>query len=190
MLTLSGSCSPTTSAQIAAAAAAGHGCFRIDLVRMLDGDAAALEALLRDAAAAWSRGASVLVPSARGPDDGSIAALRLAAERRGIAGTELGPRIGAALGRALAVLVAALRPRRIAIAGGDTSGDAAQALGLRALTMLAPLAPGSPLCRAYAPGTPLDGLEITLKGGQVGGPAFFEDARRGRAASTAGGLAA
>ena len=113
----------------------------------------------------------------------SIGALRAAADRRGIAFPALGSRIGAALGRASAALVAALRPRRMAIAGGDTSGEVAQALGLRALTMVAPLAPGSPLCRACAPGTPLDGLEVTLKGGQVGGPDFFEDARRGRAAS-------
>ena len=55
------------------------------------------------------------------------------------------------------------------ISGGDTSGRAASALGIDALTAIAPIAPGSPLCRAHAPGG-FDGLEIALKGGQVGGP--------------------
>lgn len=186
LLTVSGSCSPVTATQIEAARQAGHAVLDIDLACLVAGDDAPLDALARAAAAAWSRGASVLVPSARGPDDPSIARLRAAIERLGHPAAQAGPRIGAALGRTLARLVADLAPARVAIAGGDTSGEGARALGLRALTMIAPLAPGSPLCRADAPGSSLDGLEITLKGGQVGGPDFFEDARRGRAPASRG----
>jgi uncharacterized protein YgbK (DUF1537 family) len=36
------------------------------------------------------------------------------------------------------------------------------------------LAPGAALCRAHAPGSPLDGLELMLKGGQMGGIDLFE----------------
>jgi ribulose-bisphosphate carboxylase large chain len=36
-----------------------------------------------------------------------------------------------------------------------------------------PARPGSPLCRGYAPESALDGLEIALKGGQVGGATYF-----------------
>ncbi len=50
-----------------------------------------------------------------------------------------------------------------------------------ALTLAMPLAPGSPLCRGHAPGRALDGLEIALKGGQVGGPAYFSRVRGGGA---------
>jgi uncharacterized protein YgbK (DUF1537 family) len=52
-------------------------------------------------------------------------------------------------------------------------------LGLEALTFLASLAPGVPLCRAFAPGSPFDGLELALKGGQMGGEEFFVRARDG-----------
>ena len=54
-------------------------------------------------------------------------------------------------------------------------------LGIDALTAIAPLAPGAPLCRAHAARPDRDGLEIVLKGGQVGAPDFFVAARRGGA---------
>jgi uncharacterized protein YgbK (DUF1537 family) len=65
------------------------------------------------------------------------------------------------------------------ISGGDTSGRAAAMLGIDALTAIAPLDPGSPLCRAHAPEGGLDGLEIALKGGQVGCPDFLVAVRQG-----------
>jgi uncharacterized protein YgbK (DUF1537 family) len=70
--------------------------------------------------------------------------------------------------------------RRVVVAGGDTSGHVAGALGIYALDMVAPIAPGSPLCRAYAADAAFDGIEIALKGGQVGKPDYFEHVRRGR----------
>jgi uncharacterized protein YgbK (DUF1537 family) len=48
------------------------------------------------------------------------------------------------------------------------------------LTFLAPTQPGAPLCRSHADDSSLDGLEIVLKGGQVGTPDFFEIVRSGR----------
>ena len=65
------------------------------------------------------------------------------------------------------------RVSRFAVAGGDTSGQVARAAGIEALEMTAPMAPGSPLCRVFAPGRPIDGTEIVFKGGQVGHPDFF-----------------
>ena len=50
---------------------------------------------------------------------------------------------------------------------------AASVLGVYALTAVAPIAPGSPLCRAHSSDPVLAGLEIALKGGQVGRPDFF-----------------
>ena len=61
----------------------------------------------------------------------------------------------------------------------DTSGHAASTLGVYALTAVAPVAPGSPLCRAHTDDTALAGLEIALKGGQVGRPDFFCAVKRG-----------
>jgi uncharacterized protein YgbK (DUF1537 family) len=71
--------------------------------------------------------------------------------------------------------------RRVCVAGGDTSSYAAQQLGIYALEMLVAIAPGAPLCRASAHESRFDGLEITLKGGQVGQAHFFGQIRAGRA---------
>ena len=47
-------------------------------------------------------------------------------------------------------------------------------MGIEAVEMIAPLAPGAPLCKAYAPGSAIDGLEVNFKGGQVGKEDYFE----------------
>jgi uncharacterized protein YgbK (DUF1537 family) len=58
------------------------------------------------------------------------------------------------------------------ISGGDTSGYATQQLGIFALSALAPTIPGASLFKAHADG-PMDGLELALKGGQMGSPDYF-----------------
>jgi uncharacterized protein YgbK (DUF1537 family) len=63
-------------------------------------------------------------------------------------------------------------PRRLA--GGDTSSHALEALEITALSYAGELAPGAALCRAHAPGSPLDSLELMLEGGQMGGMDLFE----------------
>jgi 3-oxoisoapionate kinase len=68
---------------------------------------------------------------------------------------------------------------RVVISGGDTSGHATAMLGVDALTAIAPVAPGSRLCRAHALDPARDGLQIALKGGQVGGDDFFCAVRDG-----------
>ncbi|WP_378144595.1 four-carbon acid sugar kinase family protein [Cnuibacter sp. UC19_7] len=62
---------------------------------------------------------------------------------------------------------------RLVIAGGDTSGYVAKALGIRALRLVRRLAPGSPLCSAVSDDPRIDGMELCLKGGQIGGPDYF-----------------
>jgi uncharacterized protein YgbK (DUF1537 family) len=73
----------------------------------------------------------------------------------------------------------ATKVQRVCIAGGDTSSFAARALGVEALEMWAPLTPGAPLCRAFAPDSPADGLEIVFKGGQVGAENYFGIVKHG-----------
>jgi uncharacterized protein YgbK (DUF1537 family) len=63
--------------------------------------------------------------------------------------------------------------RRAVLAGGDTSSHAVQQLGAYALTWAAELDPGAPLCRAWSDEPAIDGLELVLKGGQIGGVDFF-----------------
>jgi uncharacterized protein YgbK (DUF1537 family) len=91
---------------------------------------------------------------------------------------------GRALANALGTLLSRLLERvaldRFVVAGGDTSSASIKLLGIDALEMVAPLAPGAPLCRALAPGRPLHRRELVLKGGQIGGPDFFVQVRAGR----------
>ncbi|MGH8024323.1 MAG: four-carbon acid sugar kinase family protein [Limisphaerales bacterium] len=88
--------------------------------------------------------------------------------------------LGASLGRVLRGAQAQSPVRRLCIAGGDTSGHVARALGIQTLEMIAPLTPGAPLSRAFAPASPVDGCEIVFKGGQVGAENYFESVQRGR----------
>jgi uncharacterized protein YgbK (DUF1537 family) len=54
------------------------------------------------------------------------------------------------------------------VAGGDTSGWAVQALRPWALRWAGTLAAGVPLLRLHADDPRIDGLELMLKGGQMG----------------------
>jgi len=66
------------------------------------------------------------------------------------------------------------------VAGGDSSGAVAGALGIAALSIEAGLAPGAPLCRAWSEQPRRDGLQMVLKGGQVGAAGFYGAVRAGR----------
>jgi len=93
---------------------------------------------------------------------------------------EHGEEFGAALGNRLRELLLISGVRRIVIAGGDTSTHAVKQLGLNAITFAAPLTAGAPLCIGHAPGSQLDGLELVLKGGQIGPETFFAQVRDGK----------
>ena len=64
--------------------------------------------------------------------------------------------------------------RRIGIAGGDTSSHAVQALGLWGLSYQTTICPGVTLSRAHSPDPARNGLELMLKGGQMGEADLFE----------------
>ena len=178
---VSGSCSPVTAGQIAVAERAGFASIPLDATRAVD--EAAWERELGRAAeralAALGEGRDPLVFTARGPDDPAVAALRAAVATSGANAEAVNERIGAGLGRLLDRLLREAGLRRAVIAGGDSSGHATLRLGVYALTAIAPLAPGAPLCQAHSLDPALEGLELALKGGQVGAPDFFLAVKRG-----------
>lgn len=176
LLAISGSASKVSAAQIDAAVAAGFVELPVDPVGLL-ADPATVEALVDGATRELGEGRSVLLHTVRGPDDPRIAAIRAA---YGGAYGEAGRKLGEEMGRILAAVQARVGLRRLAVAGGDTSSQSVQVLGIDALEVAARLTPGVPLCRILAAGRPLDGVEIALKGGQMGGESFFEAVRRGR----------
>lgn len=69
--------------------------------------------------------------------------------------------------------------KRLGIAGGDTSSHAVRALDAWGLSYLQALSPGVALCRLHSDAAHLDGMELALKGGQMGRPDFFEQLRHG-----------
>ena len=157
LLVLSGSCSPVTKKQILCAKRQGF------VVLHLEGPEP-WGAQTRKALEVLARGQSVVLYTALGPQPED---------------EEHGEAFAAALGNRLRELLLVSGVRRIVVAGGDTSTHVVKQLGLDALTFVAPLAPGAPLCRGYAPDSPLDGLELVLKGGQIGPEEFFAQVRDG-----------
>ena len=180
---VSGSCSAVTAGQIAAALEAGFEGIRGDAALAVDGRAweGELDRAAEAALAALAAGRDPLVFSALGPDDPAVASMRTAVESSGVPVEAVNDRIGAGLGRLLDRVVRTAGLKRGVIAGGDTSGHAAMTLGVYALTALAPVAPGAPLCRAHSDDPAHAGLEIALKGGQMGKPDYFRAAKRGSA---------
>lgn len=175
LLVVSGSCSPATAAQIAWFGERGAAVRDLDPVAALDPGMRerAVTGAVTFAAARLGEGRDVVLCTARGPEDPAIGRFREAIRSRGLPEEEAQAAIGRMLGEVLARLLDRCRLRRVVVCGGDTSGHAASRLGVRALTALVPLAPGSPLCRAWSDDPARDGLEIVLKGGQVGGPGYF-----------------
>jgi uncharacterized protein YgbK (DUF1537 family) len=152
LLVVAGSCSPATERQICRALRNGFHGVRMNPSELEHADAEA-EALRQLAA-----GRSVILYSALGPADRVPIADRHA--------------LAASMGRMLRRVIAVSGVRRVVVAGGDTSSHAVQELDITALTFAAALTPGAPLCRAHGGAS---GLELVLKGGQVGPENFFEE---------------
>ena len=174
--------SPVTGAQIAFAVENGFAPIPLDATLAVDARAwdRELARATECALAALGQSRDPLVYTAVGPDDTAVRALRNAIATAGASATTVNDRIGAGLGSILNRVLRQGRLERAVIAGGDTSGHAASVLGIYALTAIAPIAAGSPLCRAHTSDATFGALEIALKGGQVGAPDFFCAVRRGR----------
>lgn len=176
MMVVSGSCSPVTDRQIAWALQQGAAEVALNTADLVD--AASAKAEIEKAAAQARRlhasGRTVICHSARGPSDPRREATANRLRAAGCkARQDSGRVIGEALGAILLRVLADGGVKRVAVTGGDTSFFVARTLGIKSLEMVAPVAPGCPLCRASVPGSPHDGMEICFKGGQVGREGFF-----------------
>jgi uncharacterized protein YgbK (DUF1537 family) len=153
---LVGSQSPVTAAQVRQA----QGLFdeiAIDPGLLLNDDAA-LEALAHRCVGALAGGRSVMArttpAAASGPAPLAVARI-----------------CGELLAR---VLKRSPQVRRVGVAGGDTSSIALSALGAWALGWGGNLSAGVALTRVRADDPALDGIELMLKGGQMGPPDLFQ----------------
>jgi uncharacterized protein YgbK (DUF1537 family) len=179
---VSGSCSPVTATQIAWARANSFHVERLDLRRALDAQTAdaEIERVVSVSAQAISLGKSALVHSAEGPEDPAVIGFDAIAQAAGLARHDAARNVGRTLAEVMRKLLDRIEVKRVVVAGGDSSGEVASALGIDALSVAAGLAPGAPLCRAWSSQPRRDGLEIVLKGGQMGSAGFFGDVKEGR----------
>ncbi|MFN3433006.1 MAG: four-carbon acid sugar kinase family protein [Sphingomonas sp.] len=165
LLVVSGSCSPVTARQVARGIEQGYVSAKADVAALLRGESDEDSRLLAAATEALESGGRAIIHSAEGP--------------LGAAAPAAGDRLGTALGRIAREAIRRTGLQRLLFAGGDTSSHGVAQLGIDALTWAAPVERGAPLVRAHAGDAAIDGLELVLKGGQIGGEDFFETVRRG-----------
>ena len=179
---VSGSCSPVTGRQIEWAEANGFSGIRLPVEHAVDEAAwaQALKAAADDALDSVRKGTSPLIYTAKGADDPAIPALKDAVVRSGQDSEAVNGRVGEGLGAVLKAVVTKSDICRVAVAGGDTSGNVLSSMGIRALSAEVELAPACAISRAMAPEPIMDGLEVALKGGQMGPVDFFGMVEVGR----------
>ena len=186
LLVASGSCSPVTDGQIARAVAGGFADVPLDTAAIAaeKDTEKAVQIAADETARHLKAGRSVVIHTSKGASDPRIAATADVFAKRGLdkmtVRTLTAQLFGTALGKAVRKAIEKSKVKRLCIAGGDTSSFAARALGIEAVEMIGPITPGAPLCRAHAPGSPADGLEVNFKGGQVGSADYFSVVARGR----------
>ena len=155
---IAGSLSPVTLRQIEAAAAFTR--VPADAGLLAHGDKAYLTELVRQVTELMDSGQSVIAhttPVGEDPREEALPAIEVAK----------------ATGQFVSRLLSTTQPRRIGVAGGDTSSWALRALNVWGLSFIGHLAPGVALCRTHSDAESLDGIEIMLKGGQMGPPDLF-----------------
>ena len=177
LLVLSGSCALQTGRQIAVVEAAGWNMVHLDAAKIASDEqasAAAHEAALK-AIDGLDRGCPTVIYTARGDTDrvvdGEVPAERLGAIYCSIART---------VRRAVSL-------PRIVFSGGDSSSYAVRTVGAEALEIAVfDKVQNCHVCRLDAPGdAEIDGLEVMLKGGQIGADDFFVRALKGSVESVA-----
>lgn len=174
ILVVAGSCSPVTARQIQHSLDLGFTGVRLDVIKLLAGARAHLTEVCKEVSLALEDGRSVIVYTALGPTDPSIERV----QKRQIG--NLNSQLGEGIGEIVSSIVRGNSSLRCVVVGGDTSGYVARHLGIYALEMLAPIAPGAPLCVAHARDPMFDGLEIALKGGQNGKDDYFQRILNGK----------
>jgi uncharacterized protein YgbK (DUF1537 family) len=186
MLVVSGSCSPVTEKQIAYAI--DHGFAEIALDTPAIANATNLESTiavyLNTITELLDSGIPVIIHTSLGTDDPRFAQTYQIFIAKGLTPNTIRTKTAELFGTALGLIAVGVAGKttlkRVIIAGGDTSGYVARAMEIEAVEMIAPLSPGAPLCKAYAPGSAAHGLEVNFKGGQVGSEDYFETVLQGK----------
>lgn len=178
LLVISGSCSPVTAGQIEYALENGfEGIALESKVMHHDHQEQSIADVANAIIENLKAGKNTVLHTSIGTNDSRIAATEDYLKRSGLTPKEIQKQsskiYGRVLGQIIKEVLKSVKMQRILFAGGDTSSYAASELGIFALEMIAPLAPGAPLCKAISEDELVNGLELNFKGGQVGTPDYF-----------------
>ena len=125
----------------------------------------------------FNQGKSTILHTSKGSNDQRIAETEWFFKSKGFSANEIQKQCssiyGSVLGQITKEVLKAVKIKRILFAGGDTSSYAASELDILALEMIAPIAPGAPLCKAVSDNEFVNGIEMNFKGGQVGTADYF-----------------
>ena len=152
LLAVSGSCSPVTAMQIEYAKRHGFEEVIIDI----SGHDERLEKIVQEVTALLQQQKDVVVHTGKKEKENLSSDL-----------------VGKFLGTIAKKSIERASIKRIIVAGGDTSSYAGRAMEIEALEMIAPFVSGAPLCKVHSKNKSMDGIEINLKGGQVGAEDYF-----------------
>jgi len=181
VVAMSGSASPYTASQIRWAFEHGFQGIQLASARLVDPETVEREreAVIERAVQLIQEGHSVILYTALGPDDPRIGTTKEKAKSLGLAAGRVGEILGTQQGIILREILKMTGLRRAAVAGGDTCGHVLKELSVYVLEFIIPLGLAAPLCRARAHDPAIDGMEIALKGGQLGDIDFFGCLKRG-----------
>lgn len=184
LLVISGSCSPVTATQIEFAAANGFESIALESkVMHHDHQEQSIADVAKTIISHLKAAKNTILHTSIGTNDPRIAATENYLKHSGLNQKEIQKQsskiYGPVLGQIIKEVLESIKIQRILFAGGDTSSYAASELGIFALEMIAPLAPGAPLCKAISENEKVNGLELNFKGGQVGTPDYFIKVQKG-----------
>lgn len=181
MVVVSGSVSPTTAEQIEWSRSNGFKTIQFDVLKACSTDKdleTEVSRVVNESLIALDSDSDPIVFTAQGPDDPVVSKLQKHVVDSGQDISDINESIGNALGQVLLRVLSKSDIRRAIVSGGDTAGAVTKQLGVFALSAVAPTIPGASLSRVHAEGA-MDGLELALKGGQMGTVDYFAWIRDG-----------
>lgn len=179
VLVLAGSLSPVTAAQVTAAVS--FEVVRLDAARLIEPDGRYCREAAAQLATHLRAGRHTLACTVPFTDASTESTRQPSTQNRAVPALALAQ----AGGRLLRQVLDEVPVSRMAIAGGDTSSHGVRALDAWGLAYAGMVSPGAPLCRLRSDAPALDGMEILLKGGQMGGVDLFERLVHGTSSRTA-----
>ncbi|RKR84363.1 uncharacterized protein YgbK (DUF1537 family) [Mucilaginibacter gracilis] len=186
MLVVSGSCSPVTAIQIEYAIDNNFADIALDTIAIASSKdlKTTVAVYIHLIAQLLQRGIPVIIHTSLGTEDPRFKKTYDFFAQQGLTQNDIREKTAQLYGTALGLIAVGVAGKttlqRLLIAGGDTSGYVARAMGIEAVEMIVPVSPGAPLCKAYAPGSAADGMEVNFKGGQVGAENYFELVLKGQ----------